>query len=407
MTIIYDDTLKAAYNTKVLRFVGDHGEQTMDKMQSANAFLFLVMDERKYGKREPYHKRIVAHLKNILIGGNEPCIDAVQYWSYPAVVCAITLCKHTPEIWIELSENEIARADFLMTAFAVMSNYISNDSNDYRTGIGLKGDVWKERTANFKFPFVTPIVAAVHYFGSADAIDKLLVNFDYDSFIDKAKTFGFTNLIKIWTTPSFEVNGITYPGAKELLTEAGNAFIISATSYDNGNIYRGGSGLGVKIPYLYQGYRADDIGIVNYLLEYNHSGGAAVSRVGDEGDGMYTCYTIDGSNSSVEGSDGMMIEYNHNDPGGLRSDGHYCAMDFNMEIALLSLVTELGVWSGYDNAEVYNKVYVGNVDHIHKLEVGYYSKRMGMRKVEQEHNLMGYYFTKVIWENNLSKLLYE
>ena len=398
MTVTYDAAMRAAYNTAVLRFNGARGEQGIEKMQSANAFLFLVMDERKNGKRDPYHKRVLAHLKNILKGGNEPCIDAVQYWSYPAVVCAITLCKVTPEIWIELTEDEIARADFLMTAFALMSNFISNDSNNYKTGIGLKGDVWKERTANFKFPFVTPIVAAAHYFGGADAVDELLVGFDYDSFITKAQTFGFKNLLEIWTTPGFEDDGVTYPGAKELLCEAGKAYIVSAASYDHGNVYRGGEGMGVKIPYIYQGFRADDVGIVNYLLEYNHSGGAAVSRMGDEGDGTFTCYTLDGSDSSVEGKDGMMIEYNMSDPGGLRSDARYCMMDFNMEIALLCLVSELGLWTVGENSELYDKIYVGNTDHVHKLEVGYKSKGMGIRKIEQEHNLVGYYFTKALWE---------
>lgn len=406
MTHTYDNVLKAAFNTAVLKFDGDRKEQSNDKIQSANAFLFLVTDVRKNGKREPYYSRALAHLRNVLRGGNEPCVDAVQYWAYPAVACAITLCKHTPEIWVALTEDEIARADFLMTAFAVMNNYISNDSNDYKTGVGLKGDVWKERTSNFKFPFITPIIAAAHYFGGADAVDDILTKFDYDAFITKAREFGFTNILKIWTTPSFKHGDTVYPGARELLTQPGPAYIVSATPYDNGNVYRGGEGLGVNIPYLCKGFRADSADLVNYLLNYNHSGGLTVSRIGDEGDGTYTCYTVDGSDSVVEGSDGMLIEYNHKDPGGLRSDGRYCMLDFDMEIALLTLITELNVWSVSENADIYGRVYVGCTDHIHKLDVGYYGKGMGIRKIDQDNNLVGYRFCKALWENHLGKLLY-
>lgn len=392
----YLSTLQMAYGAAILEYEGERKEQANKHLQSANAFLWLVCDVIKNGDRDPYFSRTVSHLKSVLKGGHEPCIDAVQIWSYPALVCAITLCKHTPIIWAQLNAEELERCDLLMTAFAVMSNFISNDANNYKTGFGLKGDVRKDRAPNFRFPLIVPAIASAHYFGGADRLDEILTGFDYDAFITRAAELGFTNLLEIWTTPSIEKDGRHIPGARELLTEGGDAYIISATHYDHGNIYRGGTGVGAKVPYLYDGMRADAIGIAKSLIKYNHSGGACVSFVGNNGEGKYLCYTIDGSTSIMEGTDGMLLEYNLKDPGGLRSSASYCDVDFMSEIALVTMLKALGVW---DNDEECDRlILVGGTDHIHKLSVGYMSQGMGMRYVEVANNLRGYYFIKNLFD---------
>lgn len=392
----YADILNAAYKTAMTEYHGTRKEQVNTSMQSANAFLFLVLDIRKNGVREPYKSRVMSHLKSVTKGGQEPCIDAVQIWSYPSLVCALTLCKHTPEIWAELDADAIDRVDHVMTAFALMSNFISNDKNEYRTGIGLKGDVRKDRAPNFRFPLVVPAIAAAHYFGGADELDAVLASFDYDAFIEQTKAFGFINMLEIWGKADTEYNGRLIPGAKQLLTEGGKAYIISNTHYDRGNVYRGGNGEGAKIPYLYEGMRADDIGIAKSLIRYNHSGGACKSFAGNDGEGKHLCYTLDGSLSVMEGVDGMMLEYNLSDPGGLRSSASYCNVDFMGEIALVSMLKALGAWDG--DAECEELMLVGGTDHIHKLAVGYMSQGMGIRYIEAENNLSGYYFIKDIFK---------
>ena len=399
MDISYTAVLNAALKTPLVRYIGFSKEQTPERMQCANAFLFLVMHERKNGKREPYHSRAVLHLKNLIKSGNEPGIDAVQIWAYPATACAITLCKHTPDIWYELTDEEIERLDLLMTAFGLISNFIGNDANEYQTGISLRGDVRKQRPPNFRFPLIIPGIAAAHYFGGSDKLDEILTGFDYDAFIVKAQTFGFNNLLKIWQTPGFEHNGITYPGAKELLTTDGSAYIVSKMPMDYGNVYRGGKGKGAMIPYLYHGCRAGSAEIVNDLVLFNHSAGAIKSTAGDNGDGTFVCYIIDGSASPMEGKDGLMYEYDTEDSEGVRSDAHYCQMDFSMEIALLLMAKELGIWSEDNNAELYKKIYAGNEDNLYKLSVGYMSQGMGMQRIEVETNLRGYFFTKTLWKS--------
>lgn len=387
-----------ALKTPIIRYTGILKEQVPERMQCANAFLFLVLNERKNGVQSMYHQRAVQHLKNLLVSGNEPAIDAIQFWAYPATVCAITLCKHTPTIWAELSQEEIQRCDLLMTAFGVISNFIANDENEYLTGISLRGDVRKRRSANFKFPLIVPAIASAYYFGGSDAFDSILSKFDYEAFIQKAQSFGFKNLLEVWTTPDYNHEGTILPGAKKLLTTESTAYVVSKSPMDFGNIYRAGYGKGAKIPFKYRGFRACDIGIAEYLFSDNHSGGLVVSKVGDEGDGNFTCYIIDGSISPVEGQDGLLLEYNTTDTEGIRSDGFYCQMDFSMEVALMSMLKELGAWDETSDTSLFKKISVGLTDHIYKMERGYKSQGMSVQRIEIENNLRGYFYTKYIWE---------
>ena len=397
-TINYADALRLALKTPILEFKGMGYEQYSQPAQRANAFLFLAVDEHEYGPREPYHTRIIQHVHSLITGGHEPCIDIVQIWSYPAVACAITICKHTPTIWAEFTTDQINRLDLIMTAFALMNNLASNDANDYMTGLARRGDFGKRRPPNFRLPVLVPVIAAAHYFGGSDELDKILTGFDYDTFIAKAQTFGYKNLLEVWQTPSFEHNGITVPGARDLLMDGGTTYIISKSPMDEGNVYRGGSGKGARIPYLYHNFRAGSVELINDILKHDYSGGPVTSVAGDNNDGTYLCYILDGSESPMQGREGMMFEYSAKDGEGVRSDGFYCQMDFNMEIALLIMAKLLGVWSEEASPEVYVLVCVGHTDHIYKLERGYMSHAMGMQRVERENNLRGYYFTKAIWE---------
>ena len=403
-TINYADTLRLALKTPILEFKGSGYEQYSQPAQRANALLFLAVDEHENGPREPYHTRIIQHVKSLITGGNEPCIDVVQIWCYPAVACAITLCKHTPTIWAEFTSADIKRLDFLMTAFAVMNNFASNDANDYTTGLARKGDFGKRRPPNFRLPVIIPAIAAAHYFGGSDALDEILTNFDYDAFTAKAEVYGFKNLLEVWTTPSFEHNGITVPGARELLMDGGTTYIVSKAPMDSGNVYRGGVGKGARVPYVYHNLRAGSIELIDDILKHDYSGGPVTSVAGDNNDGTYLCYILDGSESPMQGREGMMFEYSAKDGEGIRSDGFYCQVDFSMEVALLIMTKLLGVWSEDTHPETYAKVWVGNTDHIYKLEKGYMSHAMGMQRAERENNLRGYYFTKLIWESYFKQL---
>lgn len=394
--------IMSASQIAVTRYPRHDKEQNSVTEQSSYAFLLLAIAAKEDGIKEIVRTKLLAHLRELIAGGNEPCCDAVQIWSYPAVACAITVCKQIPKVWEMLSEDEIEKLDTIMFALAAMNNFISNDQNEYKTGVGLLGDVYKDRVPNFRFPFTIPIIAASYYFGGADALDEMFLDFDYDAFIEKLTRFNFVNMLKRWTTPSFTRGTRTYPGAKELLTQESNAFVVSNAYGDFGNIYTAGYGKGIKIPYIYKGFRADGPDIVENLVEYNHSGGVCVSHTPDLGGGVYECYTVDGSTSEAEGLEGMLIEYNAKDAGGIRSGGHYCSVDFSMQVALLSMLKALGAYDIKSTA-LWEKVSAGATDHLNKMRAGYVGKGMGIKHFENANNLRGHSFARYLYSEYIAK----
>lgn len=394
--------LRIALETPITRFNGVREESQYRHTQSASALFYLIMYERKNGKVGPVHTRILQHLRNMIVGGREPCMDCNHYWAYPIIASSIALAKATPSVWEELLEDEIERLDILMEAFTIISNFIANDANKYFTGLALRGDVYKGWNPNYRISLVTPIVMASTYFGGADAVDKLLVEFDYDDFISRLETFGFKNMLDVWTTPDFEHVDEIRPGAKKLLTEGGIAYI----RHDS-NVFEGGRGVGAKVPFLYNGNRADDVAIVNTLIDYCYSGGPVFSHTEDNGDGTYDAYILDGSESPVEGVEGMMLEFNGNDRQGLRSDAWFCELDFSMLVSVVITLRELGIWNEANFSETYGKMYVGNTDLIYKLEHGYVSHSLGQQHTVFEDNIIGYPMMKELWETYLSKVLYS
>lgn len=385
--------LEVAMNTPILRYSGFKQEMRPEIFQSACALFYLIIEGRKNGFENRVKTRVTQHLRNVIVGGREPCMDCQHYWHYPILAASITLAKNTPEIWNEFAQEEVQKFDTLMECFVYITNFIANDNNEYRTGLKLRGDVYKHWNPNFKISLVSPIVFCSIYFGGSVILDNMLENFDYDRMIAKLEAFGFKNIIEIWSTPDFQHNGQIFAGAKSLMINGGQAYIC-----DQGNVFKGGSGVGVKVPFFYRNYAADDISLVNYLLENCYDGGAVFSHTEDDGTGAYDAYIVDGSISPVEGQLGLMTEFNGTDKDGIRSDGLYCMIDFNMVIAIITALKELGIWSENTYPYTYSLVKVGNTDLIYKLEKGYMSYSLGTQRIIKENNTIGYPMMKEIWQ---------
>lgn len=400
----YNTVLEAALTTPIVEFNGVGFEQGFRHSQRCNALLFLVLDEKRNGVSEKVHTRIMQHLRSLIKGGHEPAVDVMQIWAYPTVASVLAICANTVSIWGELTDDEVSRMDTIMTAFAVMNNFATNDANDYFTGFNRRGDYDKRRPPNFRLPVTLPISAATVYFGSSEAVDKILCEFNFDDFKTKLKEFGFTNMLKAWDIPSYKYGEITVSGTKELIHEGGLAFIVSKTYMDAGNVYRGGTGKGATMPYVYKNTKADSYEFLKEVVGHTYSGGIVKSTAGDNNDGTHMCYIMDGSKSPVEGFDGMLAEYNAKDGEGLRSDAFYCQMAFNMIVAYLTMLKVTAKWDENFDTDLYKKVWVGNTDHIYKLSKGYQSHAMGMYRVDCENNLRGYLFTKCIWKDYFKQL---
>ena len=388
-----DELKDNALRASIIKFDGGINDYKSETIKSAAALMWLILYERNHNSIDiKVHTRILHHLRNVVTGGREPCLDVQHYWSYPILACGIYLAKKTPIIWNELTEEEKAKFNILMTGFAITSNYISNDFNHYRTGLNLKGNVDKHWNPNYKLSLVIPIIISAHYFGGSDELDNLLVNFNYDSFIQQCEAFNFTNITNLWKRESFYREGTLIPGVKEMLSESRNVYIIDKT-----NIFDGGKGVGALIPYKYNGFKADEYGVVKKLLENCYGGGPVLSVVGDNGDGTYDAYILGGLTSPVEGQEGMFKEFNGVDSFGTRSDAHYCAIDFTMIVFFLATLKEMNIWNETLDVETYQKVCIGNIDLIFKFEKGYLGGSNGKQHISKEHNLFGYLFAKDCW----------
>lgn len=389
--------LEVAINTPILRYRGYSKEMRPEIFQSASALYYLILEGRKNGFDARIKTRVTQHLRNVIVGGREPCLDCQHYWHYPILAASITLAKQTSEIWNEFSDDEIERFDTIMEALVYITNFIANDENHYKTGLKLRGDVNKKWNPNFKLSLVSPITFCSIYFGGSVVIDTMLTNFNYDNMIAKFEKYGFVNALEIWQTASLEYNGKMISGAKELLMNGGEAFIV-----DRSNVYKGGTGVGVKVPFSYENYMADDIGIINYLLEDCYSGGSVFSHTEDNGDGTYDAYIVDNTTSPMENQIGLMRELNTTDNDGVRSDAWYCMIDFNMVVAIISALKELGYWNESNYPYTYSLVKVGNADLIYKLEHGYVSYSLGRQHTVVENNIIGYPMMKEIWQKYFS-----
>ena len=393
MNVNYNKQLDIALNVPVVKYTGVNSEYNKNIIQSCVAFFALVVDEFKYGIQDPTkHARILAHINTFTASGNEPSGEVQHFWHYPILTSAIALAKRTSTIWGSLSQATINRLDFIMKMFAIGANFISNDKNAYRTGFTFRGDVYKEYTANFRLSLVGPIIACADYFGGSDNLDAIFENFDYDSFIEEMENYGFSNMTAIWTTPTSEYNSQTIPGVSQLLTTGGQAYVKEAV-LGSFNLYDGGSGEGVKIPYLYKGMRAGDKDLLIELLSFCYSGGTIISKLGTNEDGSYQTYIMNNKTSPYEGLDGLMLEFNTVDPN-LRSDGNYCEIDFIMSLALLMLCKASGLWSDIENIDLYKKIWNGTNDLFFKLKNGYMSYSLLRSHVAVETNIIGYSIAK-------------
>ena len=122
--------LEIAINTPLLRYSGYSQEARPEKFQSASALFYLINHGRKNGFEPRVKTRVLQHIRNIITGGREPCMDCQHFWHYPLLSATLTLAKNTPEIWNEFSASEISAIDTLMECFVYITNFIANDKND-------------------------------------------------------------------------------------------------------------------------------------------------------------------------------------------------------------------------------------------------------------------------------------
>ena len=333
--------------------IGRNGQKTGPFNGTTATFLLLV-EHRADPENAAVKARILEQLISVSRGGNEPHVSLGSEWSPANFTSMIALASKTPSIWLSLDEDTRDRLDFLMRCMTYAAAFATNDCNDYLTTLEMTANYRKTWNPNYRFTNVVPMIAAGIYFGSAEAVDEILLAFDHKATLAACEKYGFVNLHRILSIPT-----------TELLEKGGTAYGASGNAL--------GEGLGVKQKYLYNQNSLDHPErILNDLLTFNFKGGAVNSGYEDK-EGNPLAFIRSGKTSPYEGMIGMYFELGGDDAYGIRSSAGYSLADFNLStVALLLLL----VLDKYDlsrdmERELMNKIWVGNHDLIFKLDEGY------------------------------------
>ncbi len=342
--------------------------------------------------------RVLGHIRNVISGGKEPdCAGNLMGWSHNMVAQGLLLAKNTPVVWDNLSVSEKEKCDWLMKGLAIAGNWAFNDHNDYKTGLNHLGNFAKTNNPNY-LGYLQVIIAASLYFGDT-TLNDIFAGFDYDAYIAKFSSLGFTNIVSCWTT-NRDKSGKSVDN--KLLMERG------------GKDTYGGSGSGVKVPFVWYGIGSSDrFGIFKKLVSLTYDK-VVFDRIDfkEKNGSDASCYIITkGTSSPYLGMYGMMDEFDTTDSKGVRSDISYA-----YESWMNNLPTRVNLWLlGYwrDDPEVTIPMRVGSEDLIYKLINGWHSYSMGTfwdsnaNRVKDYYEAdrcgdKGYFYDKDIWR----KLLY-
>ena len=419
------EMLKWALEAPLMQYSGpkdQYFENNGNIIPSANAALYLALSVFSDPGEVQARDRVIAHLKHLVAGGNEPGFNAGPFWHYETVSMLIALCRYIPEVWQALSCDEQNRLDLVMRCFAIASAFVTNDPNEYKTGPSLSGNYYKLWNPNHRMAMTMQIVAAKIFFSAegkdgAKVVNDLLLSFDHAAYIADFERYGFVRAKYYWDTKGMTLDdGRVAPGAAELMMDGGEAFLCHL---DSGAISNGlklgayaGDGVGVRHTYSYFGMGLDNIvGIVRHMYDYNYSGGAVISDTsrlpgGTDENGKPLAYIADGSLSPVEGKIGMMRELVSADAGGIRSSTSYCLHDFILVVQSYAVLYALGELRLSNDDPLFSLMWVGNEDVIYKCEVGYNSYSIGKnRGICGEAGHPDYLPDKHLWRANFAPRL--
>ena len=362
--------------------------------------LLLKTVDRSSLSFEEENKCLVYFEDKVLREGGLYCDGAIN-WTYPMFSAMLAILKKS-YLWDRLSEEVKEKLTFMVECLVVITSFMTCDKNLYRTGIGLRGNVYKGWNPNIQMSLVGPMIFLADFLGGADIIDALLIDFDYDNYINRIREFSFIKTERVWTTPSFTVDGIEYPGARELLSNNGEKLIayIKTECDDFINVFSAGKGLGIKRPYFYQGCRADDIEILRKLLIRNYSGGF-VTNSSHCNEGI-ECHILDGTETPWLGQEGMMLEFSLAN----RSCALHGSTDFFIVCEMLAAAKFLNLYDWKQDRELKNKIEVGNNDLLYKVTHGWHSyalrKEYDVTKEKIYRSFPDFIWTEKWWNEQCS-----
>ncbi|WCB95816.1 hypothetical protein DSM104299_04567 [Baekduia alba] len=317
----------------------------------------MVLATASYAGDTSADARLLAHIRDLVAGGNEPVANG----GYPAqherwVEGMLVLARRTPRVWNQLSESDRRKVDLVMTGALVGSAFTTSDSNPYvKSGgqqVTLDGDtdVNRDWNPNYREGMIGMMVVGAGYFGGGVAAQSVLDNYDAASFLSQLKSAGLTNQAATFSWK-----------ASNPSSAAPSAATVQAA-------VRG---------YRYKGLRLDqDMALARNLTENTYNAKVACGL--NNGAGISTSggpagVIVSGcSGLANKGATGELQELDGVDGGGVRSSALYGYDGFrtNQNNAIVMLAT--GLWQNGTEADaVRARLKIGVPDLWYKLSKGY------------------------------------
>lgn len=325
--------------------------------------------------------RLAAQIGNLVIGGHEPDANgSLEGWSHNDIAQTLLLAKQNPVVWTLLSTAQKARIDLLMHALAVAGNWQFNDQNDFRSDLDGVCHFAKTNNPNYREGYVGIMIAASQYFG-ATTLNSFFTSFNYSNFTKMLKADGFTNILAAWSG-----SGAT------LITSGGKDKC-------------GGSGVGVKLPFVYQGTTlSNPVTIFSKLALFTYGDTVTSSGAGGQ------AFIVGHKTSPCQGLSGMEHEFNSSDSGGARSDALYSFEGWMNSLSTRTTLTALGNWgTGSVQQQITALMNVGTADLLYKLSVGYEGFFLGQTRLVNQTtptsdgpSSKGFFFDQQVWNTVLS-----
>lgn len=308
---------------------------------------------------------VLVRLQKILAGGTEPeCQGGLGGWTHGPFAWTLALARHSPGVWGKLSDEEKMRADLLMQALAVAASFNVEDDNNYRCMIDGDINTAKTWNPNHVEGYVAAAMAAGWYFG-ADTLDAFYMSFDFDAFLGKLQSAGFSNIVGAWTRT---------PDTRRVLMEGGPFYL------DNP---KAGTGRGVRgNAFTYRRNRTDQSWAIYAVLArkmFAHEVRTSLPVTGRDGE-FTRILDVDAKGlplvSPWEGKQGMCYEFitTQGEKRGskFRSCARYVWEGWTIDMATAVTLYARGLWpaDGVDEG-LRSAVAVGSEDLLFKLKHGY------------------------------------
>lgn len=340
-------------------------------------YTFIAIKEAYESNSTEAKDIIKTHISSILYNGC-PAFDNGHNWGYPIFCACITLINKKEELWNLFTEKEQAQMHECMRMFALMWNFGCNEYNDFRTGMGLKGDYRKQNVGvNYLLSNNALIVFLEQYFGSIEALNELFATVDYETEMHTLKELSMSNAYHVWTTPGIvSADGTQCPGAKELFSSETpiTAYIYKKVG-DNKVIVPAGEGLGCKVPFAYRAMAKKEklytpMDIFNNIMTKHCFKKICKSIVPIVFEDNFSAHIADETVSPYEGQKGMIAEFDAGTEARQRSSIFHSEIDFMICMCYFETMRLLNICEPTDLL-YWDLVNVGMEDFIYKREHGY------------------------------------